>query len=274
MQSALLGSSGNSMCLDISGWDTASDGKPAQLWGCNQTGAQQFTYTPHQQTLRLKSDPSYCLDVSGSNASNGTAIQLWRCNGTAAQQFEYHLGDKTLRTLLNPNYCVDVSGSNNSNGTRIQLYGCNGTAAQRFSMNIAAGSPAPLVELKSALQQSESKPTCLDVNGTHLRLWECNLTGAQQFEYEPAYGHIKLKSVPNSCLEVIDSNTADNTIIHLATTCNDRSAQRFEYITGDRTFRSLLDTRKCISIQNGNVNGSSIVLHTCIVSAAQQFSME
>lgn len=271
---------GNSMCIDINTWDPANNSDNAQLWECNHTGGQQFVYTPHLQSLSLRADPSYCLDVSGGSTADGTNVQLWRCNGTNAQKFEYRLGDQTLRSLLNTNKCVDVNNGGNTNGTNIQIYSCNGSNPQKFTMMIGQGAQEPLVEFKSALTAGNNAK-CIDIsgwspanNGDNAQLWDCNLTGGQQFIYDPASGMIKLKADTSYCLDVSGGGTADGTNIQLWG-CNNTNAQKFEYRVGSNTLHSLLNTNMCVDVSfAGTANGTNIQLWSCNYLNAQKFSME
>ncbi len=71
-------------CVDVRDANSA-DGTPVQLYTCNGTAAQRWTYVPGEGgTLRAL---GRCLDVSGGGTANGTKVQLWQCNGTGAQRW-------------------------------------------------------------------------------------------------------------------------------------------------------------------------------------------
>ena len=86
---AITGSGG--LCLDVRSANTAN-GNPVQLWACNGTGAQQWTYVEAGSTLHALGK---CLDVAGGGTANGTKVQIWDCNSTGAQVF-IHQADGTL----------------------------------------------------------------------------------------------------------------------------------------------------------------------------------
>ena len=71
----------NGMCLDNSAQSTAN-GNKIQIWGCNGTVAQKWTYVQAGTTLRVQGK---CLDIAGGGTANGTKVQLYDCNGTGAQ---------------------------------------------------------------------------------------------------------------------------------------------------------------------------------------------
>ncbi|MFK4547999.1 lysophospholipase L1-like esterase [Streptomyces tendae] len=115
-------------CVDVRNSGTA-DGTPVQLYSCNGTGAQRWTYVPGAGgTLRAL---GRCLDVSGGGTANRTKVQLWTCNGTGAQRWV--AGPNS--SLINPQSgrCLDDPGSSTVDGTQLQIYDCNGAAAQRWT---------------------------------------------------------------------------------------------------------------------------------------------
>ncbi|WP_240798832.1 ricin-type beta-trefoil lectin domain protein [Streptomyces sp. H23] len=115
-------------CIDVRNSGTA-DGTPVQLYSCNGTNAQRWTYVPGVGgTLRAL---GRCLDVSGSGTANRTKVQLWPCNGTGAQRWVTGPGS----SLVNPQSgrCLDDPGSSSVDGTQLQIYDCNGAAAQRWT---------------------------------------------------------------------------------------------------------------------------------------------
>jgi lysophospholipase L1-like esterase len=118
-------------CIDVRNSGTA-DGTPVQLYGCNGTGAQRWTYAPGAGgTLRAL---GRCLDVSGGGTANRTKVQLWPCNGTGAQRWVTGLNS----SLVNPQSgrCLDDPGSSTVDGTQLQIYDCNGAAAQRWTPTV------------------------------------------------------------------------------------------------------------------------------------------
>jgi hypothetical protein len=115
-------------CVDVSNSGTA-DGTPVQLWSCNGSGAQGWTYAPGAGgTARALGK---CLDVSNGGTANATKVQLWTCNGSGAQRWA--AGPNS--SLVNPQSgrCLDDPGSSTTDGARLQIYDCNGTAAQRWT---------------------------------------------------------------------------------------------------------------------------------------------
>ncbi|WP_255949861.1 ricin-type beta-trefoil lectin domain protein [Streptomyces odontomachi] len=117
-------------CLDVAGGNT-TNGTPVQIYGCNGSTAQRWTYTPGDGgTLRALGG---CLDVSGSGTANSTKVQLWQCNGSGAQRWTAGAND----SLVNPESgrCLDDPNSSTADSTQLQIYDCNGTAAQQWTLS-------------------------------------------------------------------------------------------------------------------------------------------
>ncbi len=118
----------NGMCLDVRSSNTAN-GTPVQIWPCNGTGAQQWTYVEAGSTLHALGK---CLDITGGGTADGTKVQLYDCNNTAAQVFIHQTND----SYYNPqsSKCLDDPGASTTAGTQVQIWDCNGTGAQRWVM--------------------------------------------------------------------------------------------------------------------------------------------
>ncbi|QMU74035.1 galactosylceramidase [Streptacidiphilus sp. P02-A3a] len=112
-------------CLDDNTGSSA-DGTPVQMWGCNGTGAQNWTVET-DGTVRINGK---CLDITGGSKVNGAEIELWDCNGGANQQWQQQIG-----MLYNPvsGKCLDDPGFNITNGTQLDLWTCNGGSNQQWT---------------------------------------------------------------------------------------------------------------------------------------------
>ncbi|MFE5514833.1 lectin [Streptomyces sp. NPDC056529] len=114
-------------CLDVDNSQTA-DGTKIQVWGCNGTGAQQWTVAG-DGTLKVLGK---CLDVSNGGSADGTKVQLWTCNGSGSQTWQAQ-ADGSLRNPQSAK-CLDVAGGATADGTKVQLWTCNGTNAQKWAL--------------------------------------------------------------------------------------------------------------------------------------------
>lgn len=112
-------------CIDVP-YSNFVDGQRLQLWDCNGTNAQNWTF-PGDGTIRTVN--GLCMDVAWGSTANGAAIQIAYCSGNPAQQFVLSgAGD-----LVNPqsNKCVDVTGWGGT-GTPLQQWECHGGANQKW----------------------------------------------------------------------------------------------------------------------------------------------
>ncbi|WP_329584976.1 CAP domain-containing protein [Kitasatospora sp. NBC_01250] len=130
-------------CLDVRAAGTAN-GTAVQLYDCNGTGAQTWTYSGGTLSALGK-----CLDVTSGGTADRTPVQLYDCNGTGAQQWTYPAGGSLGSpqpgdgVLVNPQSgkCLDVPGGNAVNGTQLQIYTCNYSAAQQWSQPVPQFQP-------------------------------------------------------------------------------------------------------------------------------------
>lgn len=115
----------NNKCIDVPN-SNFSDGVRLQMYGCNNTGAQKWTFV----NGTLQTSNNKCMDVAWGSTANGAAIQIVGCSGNPAQQFVLSAaGD-----LVNPqgNKCVDIKDWNGNDGALLQLWDCAGTANQKW----------------------------------------------------------------------------------------------------------------------------------------------
>ena len=131
----------NGKCVDIPGGEIRA-GQKIQLWDCNGSYAQNFSYNPVDKTIRPLANSDFCVDIPGGNITNGAQMQLWNCNGSNAQQFE-RTSDGQFKSTKDQGYCIDLYTNSSANGAKINLWQCNGGNAQKWGMdsskNIGAG---------------------------------------------------------------------------------------------------------------------------------------
>lgn len=113
------------LCLDDRAASTAPL-NPVQVYTCNGTGAQQWTYT--NNTLQALGN---CLDVNSGGTADGTTVDLYPCNGTGAQTWQHQPNGE----YLNPQSgrCLDDTGFGGS-GTQAQIWDCTDGANQQWSL--------------------------------------------------------------------------------------------------------------------------------------------
>jgi beta-glucanase (GH16 family) len=113
-------------CVDVSGANSA-DGTHIQLWTCNGTGAQSWTWNSGDGSIRALGK---CMDVTSAGTANGTKIQLWTCNGTNAQKWTVN-SNNTIQNV-GSGRCLDNTGGNTADGNWLQIWDCNAANANQI----------------------------------------------------------------------------------------------------------------------------------------------
>jgi beta-glucanase (GH16 family) len=117
-----------SKCIDVAGASSA-DGAHVQLYTCNGTAAQTWSWNSGDGTIRALGK---CMDVTGAGTANGTKIQLWTCNGTNAQKWT--VSGTTVRNV-GSNRCLDDTNGSTADGNQLQIWDCvAGSANQTWHM--------------------------------------------------------------------------------------------------------------------------------------------
>jgi Ricin-type beta-trefoil lectin domain len=121
------------LCLDDRSAST-TPGNPVQVYTCNGTNAQEWTYESNGTIQTL----GECLDVTGAGTANGTLVDLYTCNGTVAQVWD----PESNGELVNPNSgaCLDDTGYGGS-GTQVQIWACADTSNQQWTLPSGGSTP-------------------------------------------------------------------------------------------------------------------------------------
>jgi streptogrisin C len=115
----------NGRCVDVPN-SNFSDGVQLQMWDCNNTGAQKWTFV----NGTLQTSNNKCMDVAWGSTADGAVVQIATCSGNAAQQWVLSAaGD-----LVNPqaNKCLDITGWNGNSGALLETWTCTGGANQKW----------------------------------------------------------------------------------------------------------------------------------------------
>ena len=123
-------------CLDDYGSGTTND-NPVDIWQCNGTDAQQWTYNTSTHTI---TDFGMCLDVNKQGTANGTKVDLYTCNGGDNQRWT----TTASNTLVDEQSgtCLDVPNGTATNGNQLQIWTCNGNVQQEWYL-VATATPTP-----------------------------------------------------------------------------------------------------------------------------------
>ncbi|WP_157537960.1 ricin-type beta-trefoil lectin domain protein [Kitasatospora azatica] len=142
LTSGITASGGGSLCLDVSGANTAN-GTKIQLYTCNGSDAQSFTVGA-DNTLHVLGK---CVDVPQGSLTHGTGLQLYTCNNTGSQKWVYNAA---LGTLVNPqsNFCMADPASNQNPGTQVVTWECGtGYLDQKWTSPTGANTSQPVLPL-------------------------------------------------------------------------------------------------------------------------------
>ncbi|MFE0593159.1 family 16 glycosylhydrolase [Micromonospora echinospora] len=117
---------GSGRCIDIPSANPV-DGAKLQIWDCNTTVAQQWTFAA-DGTVRAMGK---CMDPAWAGTANGTEVNLVTCNGNPVQRFTLSAAGDLVN--LSSNRCVDVRENVTANGGKLQLWDCAGTPNQKWT---------------------------------------------------------------------------------------------------------------------------------------------
>ncbi|MER5372792.1 RICIN domain-containing protein [Streptomyces sp. NPDC002553] len=135
---ATVMSAASGRCLDAKAADTAN-GTVVQQYGCNDTTAQQWSFTATSDgyvRINSRNDASQVVDVADFSTADSAPVHLWAYGGGANQQWlpvddgggAYHFVNR------NSGKCLDVPAASTADSVQLQQYTCNGSAAQRFQV--------------------------------------------------------------------------------------------------------------------------------------------
>jgi len=116
------------LCVDDQ-YSSTANYNPVQIYGCNNTGAQNWTFDTANDTLQAF---GMCMDIDAGGTADGTLVDLYYCNGTGAQTWE----PQSDGALYNPQSgkCLDDNDFSTTWGTQLQIWDCNGGANQQWSL--------------------------------------------------------------------------------------------------------------------------------------------
>ena len=116
------------LCIDDQSASTANY-NPVQVYTCNGTDAQQWTFDTANDTLQVL---GMCMDINAGGTADGTLVDLYYCNGSGAQVWQ----PQSDGALYNPQSgkCLDDTNWSTTPGTQLQIWDCTGNANQQWSL--------------------------------------------------------------------------------------------------------------------------------------------
>jgi len=116
------------LCIDDQSASTANY-NPVQVYTCNGTDAQQWTFDTANDTLQVL---GMCMDINAGGTADGTLVDLYYCNGSGAQVWQ----PQSDGAIYNPQSgkCLDDTNWSTTPGTQLQIWDCSGNANQQWSL--------------------------------------------------------------------------------------------------------------------------------------------
>ena len=251
-------------CLNDVG-NSAANGTRAEIWKCNGSAAQQWTYV-QDGTLRIHGK---CLVPPGSSPASGAKVQLATCTGAPVQQwwltYPRSISSSLAAipvTLLSPatGMCLSDPGWSTKNGTRVVIGSCNGNKNQAWTP--PAG---PVSSRVAGLCLDDSSGTA---NGTMIDVSRCDGSVAQQWTTGPD-GTVR---VQGKCLDVQAGGTAAGTPVNLWS-CNGTGAQQWQLVPGTAGV-TLVNPASglCLSDPgNSGASGTAMEIDPCTGATGQEW---
>ncbi len=75
------------VCLDIP-WGNYASGQMVQQYLCNGNANQRWFYNPSDYTIRVDSDPRFCLTIINQATWSYAGVMISTCNNTAQQKWK------------------------------------------------------------------------------------------------------------------------------------------------------------------------------------------
>jgi len=237
-------------CIDVYG-NGRVDGTVVDLWSCNDTDAQRFSFGAGS-TLRVGTSTStWCLGAQGGRTAPGTRVKLYTCDGSAGQRFRWG----TQNRLLNPasGLCLQPVKGSSLRGTPLVLARCTSADHQKWDASALVAARGELTSrLGSAHQICLTDPGALTAPGSRLEIDPCATTPAQIVTHR-----LNQLRIVNQCLTASTNRRVSSATVSL-TPCASAATQVFVPLRGGRLQNPR--TRLCLSVRAGRTAPHTPVL--------------
>jgi len=118
---------------------TCGVGDYARLDICDvKQNNQVWTVNTADSSIRLRSDKTKCLTVSGKDPASGSpAVRVLTCNSTLTADQLWKVSDNQV--INNSGQCLDLTNQKNSQCTNIEVYYCNKGTNQAWTYTESTG---------------------------------------------------------------------------------------------------------------------------------------
>jgi hypothetical protein len=226
---------GSGRCVNVPNSST-TPGTRVQIYDCNGTTAQQWSYNPTTRALTFAVAPSLCLEAAGGGTTAGTAVQINTCTGATEQKWTLHGNGGTI-TNDKSGLLLQVVGTATANGTLLNLNTANGTANQLWSRTSSQGGAVHSVGAGKCLDLPVSTWT----NGTQAVIRSCAtpLSASQTWTYHQIAQTFTVNSPSGpKCLAAASTVPTPGTAV-VITDCTPAANQRWVRNFGTSTITNV-----------------------------------
>lgn len=199
---------GSGKCVDT---PSAAAGTQVQIYDCNGTAAQQWTYNVTNKELIYANSPSLCLEARGGGTAPDTPVQINACTGAPEQQWtlqgislSVNQGGGGTITNVKSGLPLSVPHGSTTNNTLLNIDYANNTEAQQWSRTSSQG---------GGVYALGASGKCLDLIGSDVVVEPCAnpLNSSQTWAYHPIAQTFTVDtSTGQMCLDATDSSVVVN----------------------------------------------------------------
>lgn len=269
--------------LDVPG-GSVSAGAAIQLYGRNETAAQQFVLVDlgsRQYAFKnIKSGLYLCYPNDVSRFTDHPRLTQ-NTGDDGAWGFAWHArqvgGGYVFSPVVDDDFAIDIAGASDSNGTEIRLYQSNESVAQTFTLEkpkaailaeLAAAHASDLADGTYYIRSAKSSWQTLDVaggsrsSGANVQVYALNATGAQTWTVShDQNGFVTLTNSGSGLVLDVSGGSAQSGTNVQQYASNGSAAQKWIAVKDGGSIKlvSALDPSICLDIAGGNTsNGTNV----------------
>lgn len=269
--------------LDVPG-GSVSAGAAIQLYGRNETAAQQFVLVDlgsRQYAFKnIKSGLYLCYPNDASRFSGHPRLTQ-NAGDDGAWGFAWHArqvdGGFVFSPVVDDDFAIDIAGASDSSGTEIRLYQSNESVAQTFTLEkpktailaeLAAAHASDLADGTYYIRSAKSSWQSLDVaggsrsSGANVQIYALNATAAQTWNIShDQNGFVTLTNSGSGLVLDVSGGSAQSGTNVQQYASNGSAAQKWIAVKDGDSIKlvSALDPSICLDIAGGNTsNGTNV----------------
>lgn len=269
--------------LDVTS-GSVSAGAAIQLYGRNETAAQQFVLVDlgsRQYAFKnIKSGLYLCYPNDASRFSDHPRLTQ-NVGYDGAWGFAWHArqvgGGYVFSPVIDDDFAIDIAGASDSNGTEIRLYQSNESVAQTFTLEkpkaailaeLAAAHASDLADGTYYIRSTKSSWQSLDVaggsrsSGANAQIYALNATAAQTWNIShDQNGFVTLTNSGSGLVLDVSGGSAQSGTNVQQYASNGSAAQKWIAVKDGDSIKlvSALDPSICLDIAGGNTsNGTNV----------------